>query len=113
MQGLATRVAVTAPNLQQACSSVTICFEYICIVNTIKVLDISFLHMHGISTSHNKRQVSEWHVACHAVPKLAGICVSLLQLTADAQVLSGLLKSKISNKKAVYLGKQSLRDWIP
>lgn len=80
VQGLATRVAVTEPNLQQACSSVTICSEYVCIVNTIKVLDISFLHMLGIITSHNKRQVSEWHAACHAFPELACICVSLLPL---------------------------------
>lgn len=90
VQGLAVRVAVTASNLQQACSSVTRCFECICIVNTIRVLDIPTLHMHGIITSHNKRLVLEWHVACHAYPKPGGICASLVQLAACVQVLSGL-----------------------
>lgn len=92
VQGLAARVAVTGSNLQQACSSATRCFECICIANTIRVLDTPALHMHGFITPHNERQVFEWHVACHAFPKLAGICVSLVQLAACVQVLSGLLR---------------------
>lgn len=57
VQGLAARVAVTASNLEQACSSATRCFECICIETTIRVPDITTLHMHGFITSHNKRQV--------------------------------------------------------
>lgn len=111
VQGLAARVAVTASNLQQARSSATRCFECICIANTIRVLDIPALHMHGFITSHNKRQVFEWHVACHAFPKPAGICVS----RTVSCMCSGAFwtaESEISNKKAVYLRKQSFCDWI-
>lgn len=75
VRGLAARVAVTASNLQQACSLATRCFECICIETTIRVLDIPALHMHGFITSHNKRQVFEWRIACHACQRRY-LCVS-------------------------------------
>lgn len=78
VQGLAARVAVKGPNLQQACSSATRCFQCICMANTIKVLDIPALHMHGFIASHNKRQVFEWHVACRAFPKNQQVFVCVL-----------------------------------
>lgn len=64
VQGLVTRVAVTAYNLQQACSLATCCFECVCIETIIKVLDIPALHMHAFITSDNRRLVFEWHIAC-------------------------------------------------
>lgn len=57
VQGLAARVAVTASNLEQACSSATRCFECICIETTIGVPDITALYTHSFISSHNKRQV--------------------------------------------------------
>lgn len=66
VQGLVTRVAVTAYNLQQACSLATCCFECVCIETIITVLDIPALHMHAFITSDNRRLVFEWHIACHA-----------------------------------------------
>lgn len=112
VQGLAARVAVTAFNLQQTCSSATHCFECICIENTIRVLDFLALHMHSFITSHNKRQVCKGHIACHAFPQTSRyLCVS----RTVSCMCSGAFwtaESEISNKKAVYLRKQSFRDWI-
>lgn len=84
MQGLAARVAVTVSNLRQVCSSAA---------HTMQVLDIPVLHMHGIISSHNKSHVFEWHVACHAFPGPAGVCMPLIHLQLlSAQLLSGLLR---------------------
>lgn len=47
VQGLVTRVALTAYNLQQACSLATCCFDSVCIETIIKVLDVPALHMHA------------------------------------------------------------------
>lgn len=101
VQGLAARVAVTAFNLQQACSSATHCFECICIENTIRVLDFLALHMHGFITSHNKRQVCKGHIDIKLMhsPKPAGICVSLVQLAACVQVLSGPLRVRYQTRR--------------
>lgn len=77
VHGLAARVAVTVSNLQQARSSATHCFECSCIDSTMRVLDIPALHMHGFITSHNKRQVLECHIACHAFPnQQVFVCLS-------------------------------------
>lgn len=66
VHGLAARVAVTAYNLQQACSLATCCFECVCIEIIITVPDTPALHTQAFITFNNGRLVFEWHIACRA-----------------------------------------------